>query len=319
MGIVKVENLSKSFKVLRGALGKGAKIKAVNNISFDIEEGETLGLVGESGCGKSTTGKLLIRLLDPSGGKIFFEGKDISVIKEKEFKKLRKNIQIVFQDPYSSLNPRMTIYDMLRRPLKIFNLGEDKKDEMEVIQETLEKVGLKKEHITRYPHEFSGGQRQRIAVTRAIITSPRFVVLDEPTSALDVSVQAQIMNLLNDLKKNLKLTYLFISHDLSVVKFISNRIAVMYLGSIVEIAPSSEIFNNTLHPYTRLLFKSIPQPDTDIKMETAIDTGEVPSLLNPPPGCPFATRCSEKKDICDRQIPQLKETVTGHFTACFLY
>ncbi|HPE69511.1 MAG TPA: ATP-binding cassette domain-containing protein [Thermotogota bacterium] len=319
MAIVEVKQLTRKFKVLRGALGKNASITAVNNVSFSIEKGETLGLVGESGCGKSTTGKMLLNLLAPTSGEIVFEGQSISGLSESKFKPFRRNIQIVFQDPYSSLNPRMTIFDLLRRPLKIFKITSSKQEEQELIQSTLSQVGLKPEHTTRYPHEFSGGQRQRVAVARAILTSPRFVVLDEPTSALDVSVQAQIMNLLLDLKTRLGLTYLFISHDLSVIKFISNRIAVMYLGYIVEVAKTREMFANKLHPYTRLLFQSIPVPNPSIKMEYKIDTGELPSLLRPPKGCPFATRCPRKMPRCEQQKPVLKDVGDGHLVSCFLY
>ena len=319
MSLVVVEDLTKKFKVLKGVVGRKAEITAVNNISFEIEKGETLGLVGESGCGKTTTGRVLVKLLEPSGGRIIFEGKDVTMIKDREFKPLRRNIQIIFQDPYSSLNPRMTIYDTLKRPLHIFNIVENRDKERELITKTLSDVGLKEEHMTRYPHEFSGGQRQRVAVARAIIAKPKFIVLDEPTSSLDVSVQAQIMNLLKDLKGKLGLTYLFISHDLSVVKFISDNIAVMYLGNIVETAKTGEIFKNTLHPYTKLLFDSIPIPNPKRKMKHIQDEGELPSLLNPPKGCPFYSRCSQRMEKCEFQKPDMIEVSPGHKVACFLY
>ncbi len=316
--LVEVENLVKKFKVLKGATGKRNEITAVNGVSFSISKGETLGLVGESGCGKSTTGRMIVKLLEPTAGRIKFEGVDVTKMNDKLFKPVRRNVQIVFQDPYSSLNPRMTIYDILKRPLRIFKLA-DKKEEKEIILRTLKNVGLKPEHMTRYPHEFSGGQRQRVAVARAIITKPKFIVLDEPTSALDVSVQAQIMNLLQELKERLKLTYLFISHDLSVVKFISDKIAVMYLGSIVELAPSQELFDNPLHPYTNLLFRSIPLPDPKKKMKPPNDVGELPSLLNPPKGCPFFTRCPIARKECESKKPFIEEISENHFVSCFYY
>ncbi len=316
---VEVKNLTKKFKVLKGATGKKAEITAVDNVSFEINKGKTLGLVGESGCGKTTTGRMIVKLTEPSDGKIVIEGKDVTHMKENEFKPFRRNVQIIFQDPYSSLNPRMTIYDTLKRPLRIFKITKDKNEEKELIMKTLASVGLKPEHMTRYPHEFSGGQRQRIAVARAIITHPNFIVLDEPTSALDVSVQAQIMNLLRSLKNSLSLTYLFISHDLSVVKFISDQIAVMYLGNIVEISTTDEIFKHPLHPYTRLLFQSIPVPNPKKKIRIPQDVGELPSLLNPPKGCPFYSRCPLAKKKCETLKPQLKEVSPGHKVACFLY
>lgn len=319
MNLIEVSGLTKTFNVARGTAGKRTKIIAVNNVDFEIKEGETLGLVGESGCGKTTIGRLLVRLISASGGKIYFESDEITSLGDREFFKYRRNMQIVFQDPYSSLNPRMSIYDILKRPIRIFKLAESKEEERGLILKTLNGVGLKSEHMTRYPHEFSGGQRQRIAVARAIINNPKFVVLDEPTSALDVSVQAQLMNLLKDLKEKLKLTYLFISHDLSVVKFISDRIAVMYLGNFMEVAPTKQIFENTLHPYTQLLFKSIPVPNPRRKMEYSVNDGEIPSLLNPPKGCPFVTRCPERMDICEREKPRLKEVDRDHKVACFLY
>ena len=319
MSLVAVERLTKRFKVLKGAVGKRAEITAVNNVSFKIEKGETLGLVGESGCGKTTTGRVLVKLLNPSSGRIIFSGKDVTNMKDQEFKFLRRNIQIIFQDPYSSLNPRMTIYDTLKRPLHIFNIVEDRIKERRLITKTLSDVGLKEEHMTRYPHEFSGGQRQRVAVARAIITEPEFIVLDEPTSALDVSVQAQIMNLLKDLKKRLNLTYLFISHDLSVVKFISDDIAVMYLGNIVEMAKTDEIFKNTLHPYTKLLFNSIPVPNPKRKIKYVQDEGELPSLLDPPKGCPFYSRRPQRMEKCEFHKPDIVEVSPGHEVACFLY
>jgi len=319
MDLIQVENLQKKFKVNRGAMGKKATITAVKDVSFTIEEGMTLGLVGESGCGKSTIAKLLIKLLEPTSGTINYEGRDVTFLKERHFKRLRRNIQIVFQDPFSSLNTRMSIYKTLSRPLKIFKFSDSKEKEREMIRSILAEVGLKPEHMNRYPHEFSGGQRQRIAIARAMITSPRFVVLDEPTSALDVSVQAQIMNLLLRLKEELKLTYLFISHDLSVVKFISDAIAVMYLGSILEMAETQALFDKRYHPYTQLLLSSIPEPDPDKKMDNLIDTGELPSQYSPPKGCPFVTRCPRRMERCEREMPPFYDMGNGHKVACFLY
>ncbi len=319
MGLIEVKDLTKKFKVLKGAVGKKAEITAVDEVSFEIDKGKTLGLVGESGCGKTTTGRMVVKLVEPSKGKILIEGKDVTRMNDVEFKPFRRNVQIIFQDPYSSLNPRMTIYDTLKRPLRIFGITKDKNEEKEIIMKTLASVGLKPEHMTRYPHEFSGGQRQRVAVARAIITHPNFIVLDEPTSALDVSVQAQIMNLLKNLKNSLSLTYLFISHDLSVVKFISDQIAVMYLGHIVEMAETREIFQHPLHPYTRLLFQSIPVPNPKKKIKIPQDVGELPSLLDPPKGCPFYSRCPLAKEKCESHKPQLVEVSGGHKVACFLY
>ncbi len=319
MSLVEVEKLTKKFKVLKGAVGKKAEITAVNGISFKVDKAQTLGLVGESGCGKTTTGRMIVKLIEPSSGKIIINGKDVTHMNDVKFKPFRRNVQIVFQDPYSSLNPRMTIYDILKRPLRIFKTVKDKHQEKEIIMKTLESVGLKPEHMTRYPHEFSGGQRQRVAVARAIITRPNFVVLDEPTSALDVSVQAQIMNLLKGLKYSMSLTYLFISHDLSVVKFISDQIAVMYLGNIVEMASTDEIFKHPLHPYTSLLFQSIPVPNPKKKVKIPQDVGELPSLLDPPKGCPFYSRCPFRKKKCEFEKPKLVKVSSVHKVACFLY
>ncbi len=312
--MIVVQDLVKTFKVRKKSLWKQYVIKPINNVSFEIKDSETLGVVGESGCGKTTLGRTIIRLLDPDSGKIIFDGVDISKFKETEIRKLRKDIQIVFQDPFSSLNPRMTVYDILARPLRM-----PKTAERELIVSTLESVGLKSEHIGRFPHEFSGGQRQRIAIARAIITRPKFIVLDEPTSALDVSVQAQIMNLLKELKEKMKLTFMFISHDLSVIRFLSDRIAVMYLGQIVELAQTEDVLKNPLHPYTQLLFSSIPSPNPERKMELKLDTSEVPSFINLPQGCLFSNRCSYKFERCEIERPNLLERKDGHKVACHLY
>ncbi|MGJ8454780.1 ABC transporter ATP-binding protein [Pseudothermotoga sp. U03pept] len=313
-----MKKLVKTFAVKRGIFGKQFVIKPLNEVSFTLKEGETLGVVGESGCGKTTLGRTVIRLQKPDGGAIFFNGVDLTNLPEKEFRKLRRNMQIVFQDPFSSLNPRMTVYDILARPIRIHNML-SRSQERDLILSTLESVGLKSEHVGRFPHEFSGGQRQRIAIARAIITRPRFIVLDEPTSALDVSVQAQIMNLLKKLKQEFKLTYLFISHDLSVIKFLSDTIAVMYLGQIVEIGKTESILSQMLHPYTQMLFSSIPLPDPKTKMKFTVDVSEIPSLINLPPGCPFFERCQYRMPECDRNRPALAEVKENHSVACFLH
>lgn len=315
--LLQVENLLKEFNVIKGFWAKKAKIKAVNNISFSIDKGEAVGLVGESGCGKTTTGRMLVKLMEPTAGKIIFSGEDISNLKGNRLKAIRKEVQMVFQDPFSSLNPRMTVYDILKRPLEIFKVAKNSEEKKQIALEILQDVGLKPEHLTRYPHEFSGGQRQRIAIARALILKPKFIVLDEPTSALDVSVQAQILNLLKRLRKEHSLTYLLISHDLSVVRFLANRIMVMYMGKLVEIASTSELFHEPLHPYTNLLMSSIPNPNPRHRKKLKMIEGDIPSLLNPPPGCFFAPRCPLKTAECDKAFPELREVKEGHFVACF--
>lgn len=318
MKVLRVERLVKDFSIKLGFFGGRHSIRPINDVSFEIEEGETLGVVGESGCGKTTLGRTVIRLYEPSGGKIYFNDVDITHLKEKELRPLRRNMQIVFQDPFSSLNPRMTVYDILSRPLRIHRIV-PRSEERDLIVSTLESVGLKSEHLGRFPHEFSGGQRQRIAIARAIITRPKFIVLDEPTSALDVSVQAQIANLLKELKEKLKLTYLFISHDLSIIQFLSDRIAVMYLGQIVEMGRTDSVIEDTLHPYTKLLFSSIPIPDPEKRMKFLIDVSEVPSLANINRGCPFFDRCPSRLTECREFRPKLVSVKEGHSVACFLY
>ncbi|WP_448534788.1 ABC transporter ATP-binding protein [Pseudothermotoga sp.] len=318
MKLLKVERLIKDFSIKLGFFGGKHVIRPINDVSFEIDEGETLGVVGESGCGKTTLGRTVIRLYEPSGGKIYFDGVEITNLKERQFRNFRRNMQIVFQDPFSSLNPRMTVYDTLARPLRIHKVV-PKSEEKDLIVSTLESVGLKSEHLGRFPHEFSGGQRQRIAIARAIITKPKFIVLDEPTSALDVSVQAQIANLLKELKQKLKLTYLFISHDLSVIQFLSDRIAVMYLGQIVEMGTTETVIGETLHPYTKLLFSSIPVPDPQKRMKFSIDVSEVPSLANITKGCPFFDRCPSRMKECKEFRPKLVNVKEDHSVACFLY
>ena len=313
--LIEIKNLKKYFSVKMG-LGKKAYIKAVDNVSFFIKKGDTLGLVGESGCGNSTTGRTIIRLYEPTGGQIIFKGEDIT---KKDMLPYRKSMQMIFQDPYASLNPRMTVGDIIGEPLEIHNIarGNEKKER---VQELLRLVGLSSEHASRYPHEFSGGQRQRIGIARALAVEPEFIICDEPISALDVSIQAQIVNMLEDLQQQLGLTYLFIAHDLSMVKHISSRVGVMYLGKLVELAESNELYSNPLHPYTQALLSAIPIPDPKVSKERTriILEGDVPSPLNPPSGCRFRTRCRYAFDRCKEEEPVLKDVGSGHYVACHL-
>ncbi len=317
--LLRVKGLRKWFPVKKLLFTIGY-VKAVDGVSFSIRKGYTLGVVGESGCGKSTLARAIIRLIEPDGGKVFFDGRNVLKLKGKELLGFRRRVQIVFQDPYGSLNPRMTIYDILKEPIEThrIDIGMDVED---YIVSLLERVGLRKEHLYRYPHEFSGGQRQRIAIARALALKPEMLILDEPTSALDVSVQAQILNMLKRFQKEDKLTYLFITHDLGVVRYVSHYIAVMYLGKIVEYGPTEEIFNNPLHPYTKMLLSAIPVPDPkqarQRKKEKPI--GEPPSPINPPPGCRFHPRCIYRIDKCNKEEPELVEVEKKHYTACWLY
>lgn len=314
--LLKVENLKKYFRV-RGSLTK--KVRAVDGVSFEVPKGITIGIVGETGCGKSTLGRTVIRLLDPTSGKIFFDGKNVTKIKGKALREYWRNAQMVFQDPHTSLNPRMTIASILLEPIKQYKIPID--NEEEFLVEQLEMVGLGKEHLYRYPHELSGGQKQRVAILRAIIMKPKFVVLDEPTSALDVSVQAQILELLKNLQKTYNLTYMFISHDIAVVKYMSNIIAVMYLGKIIEIGNADLVFINPLHPYTRYLLSAVPIPDpkTAKERKRALVQGEPPSPINPPPGCRFHPRCPFATEECKKVEQNFIEVEKDHMVSCILY
>jgi oligopeptide transport system ATP-binding protein len=315
--LLRAENIVKRFPVTGGIFSREvAAVKAVSDVSFEIKKGETLGLVGESGCGKSTLGRCLIRLINPTSGKIFFKDQDITNIEGDELRELRKKMQIIFQDPYASLNPRMTIGAILEEPLLIHNLYSSKKDRLDRIHELVRLVGLRPEHLSRYPHEFSGGQRQRVGIARALAVNPELIICDEPVSALDVSIQAQVINLLMELQQKLGLTYVFIAHDLKVVEHVSHRVAVMYLGKIVEMAPSEELYKNPQHPYTKALLSAIPVPDPKPRSERIILTGDVPSPLNPPEGCHFNPRCPVVGSDCKSQSPQLKNFSHVHQVSC---
>jgi oligopeptide/dipeptide ABC transporter ATP-binding protein len=310
---IQIKNLKKYFHI------NGKVLKAVDDVSFDIFRGETLGLVGESGCGKSTTGRAILRLEEPTSGEVFFENQNILNFSAQQLKLLRRKIQIIFQDPYASLNPRMTAGDIIAEPLDIHNLASGSARK-EMVQHLLQLVGLSANYIGRFPHEFSGGQRQRIGIARALAVNPRFIVCDEPISALDVSVQAQIVNLLKKLQHDMGLTYLFIAHDLAMVKYISTKVAVMYLGHLVELASSEELYAHPLHPYTQALLSAIPIPDPNIEKSRVriVLKGELPSPINPPKGCIFSTRCPHAKEICRNVRPSWKEAAPNHFTACHL-
>jgi oligopeptide/dipeptide ABC transporter ATP-binding protein len=313
--ILQVKNVKKYFQV-----GRNQTLKAVDNVSFEIYPGETLGLVGESGCGKSTIGRTIIRLYQATDGEVIYKGKNVHQLKGKELKQFNRSMQMIFQDPYASLNPRMKVMDIVAEGMDTHGLFSDKKRKERVI-ELLETVGLNESHTTRFPHEFSGGQRQRIGIARALAVEPDFIIADEPISALDVSVQAQVVNLMKKLQKERGLTYLFIAHDLSMVKYISDRVGVMYLGNLVELAESEEMYQNPLHPYTEALLSAvpIPEPDNRKERERIILKGDVPSPINPPGGCKFRTRCPKVKDICMKVVPEWKEARPNHFVACHLY
>ncbi|MBM7870306.1 oligopeptide/dipeptide ABC transporter ATP-binding protein [Clostridium pascui] len=317
--LMEVKNLKKYFPVQSGFLSSNkGYVKAVDDVSFNIYKGETLGLVGESGCGKSTTGRMLVNLMNPTSGNVLFEGKDIRELSKKDKRSLSKNIQIIFQDPYASLNPRMTIGDIIAEPMKINKIAESAEIEKRVLK-LLNYVGLASYHKDRYPHEFSGGQRQRVGIARAISVNPKLIVCDEAVSALDVSIQAQVLNLLHDLQKEFDLTYLFIAHGLNVVKHVSNRVGVMYLGKLVEIANDKKLYGAPKHPYTQALLSAIPVPNPKVQKERVILKGDVPSPLNPPSGCRFHTRCSKCMDICKVEEPKMIEIEGRHSVACHLY
>ncbi len=319
--MVEVRGLKMWFPIMRGILQRHvADVKAVDGLNFDVYKGETLGLVGESGCGKSTTGRSILQLYRPTAGSVLFEGHDLVKMKGEDLRKMRRRMQMIFQDPYASLNPRMTVGSIVAEPLEVHNIG-TKAERLERVRELLKVVGLNPYFINRYPHEFSGGQRQRIGVARALAVNPAFIVCDEPISALDVSIQAQVINLLEDLQEQFGLTYLFIAHDLSVVRHISDRIAVMYLGKVMELADRDELYRNPMHPYTQALLSAVPIPDPVIeeKRQRIILEGDVPSPANPPKGCNFCTRCPKVLDICKEQEPEFRDYGGGHWTACWLH
>ena len=319
MSLLEIRDLKKHFPVGDGFLSRNkGSVKAVDGVTLSVNEGETLGLVGESGCGKSTLGRAILRLIEPTGGEVVFEGKNLLALSGRELREMRRQMQIIFQDPYASLNPRMRVGDIVGEGLEIHKLakGKAKRDR---VMELLHQVGLRDDHYPRYPHEFSGGQRQRIGIARALAVNPKFIVCDEPVSSLDVSIQAQIINLLQELQEKMHLTYLFISHDLRVVEHISHRVAIMYLGKVVEIAGSETIYRDAKHPYTRALLSAVPIPDTKQKKERIVLEGDVPSPVNPPSGCAFHPRCSYREALCSQAEPSLDFDAAGHGVACHVF
>jgi len=318
--LLEVNGLKKYFPI-RGGIFNNVKhyVKAVDDVSFTVAKGETLGIVGESGCGKSTTGRALLRLIEPTAGDVLFEGQQLTSLSPNEMRKIRKDLQIIFQDPFSSLNPRMTVGEIIEEPMVIFQMHGSAEGRRSKVSELMEVVGLKPEHAERFPHEFSGGQRQRIGIARALSLNPKLIVADEPVSALDVSIQSQVLNLMRDLQKQYGLTYIFISHNLSVVKHFCDRIGVMYLGRMVELSPKDDLYREPLHPYTRSLLSAVPIPKPGAKRDRIVLEGDVPSPANPPKGCAFHTRCSECMDICKTERPEFISVGNGRHVACHLY
>ncbi|MUV39104.1 Oligopeptide transport ATP-binding protein AppF [Lentibacillus sp. JNUCC-1] len=317
--LLKVEHLKKYFPIKGGVFGRNVgQVKAVDDVSFEVMEGEILGIVGESGCGKSTTGKSLLRLIEPTEGKVTYDGHEVTTLNDETMRLLRRDMQIIFQDPYASLNPRHTVEKIIGEPLLVHGMKSAEQRKTRV-QELLEVVGLDAYHASRYPHQFSGGQRQRIGIARALANNPKLIICDEPVSALDVSVQSQILNLMEELRDQFNLTYVFIAHDLSVVKHISDRVGVMYLGRMVELANKDHLYDDPKHPYTQALLSAVPTPDPDEKKDRMILKGDVPSPANPPSGCAFHTRCPYVMDVCKLERPAWKEVSENHFAACHLY
>lgn len=317
--LLKVEGLKQYYPVSDGMFGTKTYVKAVDGVDFEVKKGEVFGIVGESGCGKSTLGKAICKLIEPTDGKIILDGVDIRSYNNKKMRSVRKKVQMVFQDPYASLNPRMSIHDILAEPLIIHGLAKGKKEIDEIVVRLLREVGMDDYHARRYPHEFSGGQRQRIGIARALAVRPQLIIADEPVSALDVSIQSQVLNLMSRLKKEYNLTYIFIAHDLSVVEHISDRIGVMYLGNFVEEASKENLYKNPMHPYTQALLSAVPIPDPTVKKERIILEGSIPSAINPPSGCKFHTRCPKCMEICKRESPKKYQVGEDHFVYCHLY